>query len=135
MFKYGKIRIRKNSVFGHFSRSDKVRAYRQHRRTHTSLWKRLFQNILVFSDEIRWQNLRRAYETKFQTEYKIKLNQLWQIKGMTQRFNVLLITFRNTPTRDHHFLVRFYVVTRGNFHVWDHRNWPVFQVFLHFKLV
>ena len=31
---------------------------------------------------------------------------------MTQRFNALLITIRNTPTRDHHFLVRFYIVTQ-----------------------
>ena len=34
-------------------------------------------------------------------------------KGMTQRFNVLLITFPYTPTIDHHFLVRFYIVTGG----------------------
>ena len=31
-------------------------------------------------------NLRRAYKEKFQTECKTKLNQLWQIKGMAQRF-------------------------------------------------
>ena len=62
-----------------------------------------------------WSNgitLKRAYETKFQREYKSKLNQLWQIKGMTQRFNILVIAFKNTPTRDHNFLVQFYVVTK-----------------------
>ena len=53
-------------------------------------------------------NLRRAYKT----EYKTKLNQLWQIKRMTHRFNVLLITFKNTPTRDHHFIFGFYIVTQ-----------------------
>ena len=37
-------------------------------------------------------NVRLAYETKFQTEQKTKLNQLSQINGMTQRFNVLLIS-------------------------------------------
>ena len=57
-------------------------------------------------------NLIRAYETKFQREYKTKLSQLLQSKVMTERFNVLLITFRNTQTRDHHFLVRFYIMTQ-----------------------
>ena len=33
-----------------------------------------------------------------------------QIKGMTHRFNVLLIKLRNTPTRDHLFLVQFQIV-------------------------
>ena len=50
-------------------------------------------------------NLRRAYETKFQREYQTKFNQLWQIKGINQRFNVLLIRFKTTPTRDSHFHV------------------------------
>ena len=62
----------------------------------------------------RWSNdanLRRAYKTKFQRNYKTKLNKLWQIKCMTQKFSVLLITFKITPTRDHHFLVRCYIVT------------------------
>ena len=57
-------------------------------------------------------NLRRTYETKFQREYKTKLNQLWQIRGMTQRFNVLLITFKNTPIRDHNFLVQYIMTPR-----------------------
>ena len=56
-------------------------------------------------------NLRRGYET----EYKAKLNQLWQIKVMTQRFNVLLITFRNIPTRGHNFFVQFYIVTQSEY--------------------
>ena len=55
-------------------------------------------------------NLRRYYNTKFLTEYKTKLNQLYQIEGLTQKFNVLFITFRNTTTRDHNFLVRFCIV-------------------------
>ena len=58
------------------------------------------------------QNFRTAYETKFQSEWKTKLNQLRQIKGMTHRFNALLITFRNAPTRDHRFIVRFLIVTQ-----------------------
>ena len=57
-------------------------------------------------------NLERAYETKFQRAYNTKLNQLWHIKDTTQRFNVLLITFKNTLVRDHHFFVRFYIVTQ-----------------------
>ena len=57
-------------------------------------------------------NLRRVYETKFQREYETKINQPLHIKGMTQSFNVLLITFRYTPTRDHHFLVQCYIVTQ-----------------------
>ena len=57
-------------------------------------------------------NLRRVYETTFQREYETKINQPLHIKGMTQRFNVLLITFRYTPTRDHHFLVQCYIVTQ-----------------------
>ena len=30
-------------------------------------------------------------------------------------FNVLMIAFKDTLTRDHHFLVRFYIVTQRKF--------------------
>ena len=56
-------------------------------------------------------NLRRACETKFQTEIKSKLNQLWQIEVMTQGLNVLLITFRHRYARHPNILGQFYIVT------------------------
>ena len=56
-------------------------------------------------------NLRRACETKFQTEIKSKLNQLWQIEVMAQGLNVLLVTFRHTYPRHPHILGQFYIVT------------------------
>ena len=58
---------------------------------------------------------------------------------MTQIFNVLFITFRNTPTRDHNSLVRFYIVTQGGMSMFDTiendqiSSFPTFQTNL--KLV
>ena len=101
---------------------DRVRVYRQHAKQpehhkleveeHIRICGRGSFKIFVFLQ--MWSNdtnLRRTYETKFQKEYKTKLNQLWQTKGVTQRFNVLMIAFKSTLTRDHQFLVPFYIVT------------------------
>ena len=54
-------------------------------------------------------NLRRVYETEFQGEYKTKLNQFWQIKGMNQKFNVLLW---------HHILILSLLYLRYLTHCW-----------------
>ena len=94
--------IREASV-GKTRLRDTVRVYRQHMKqpehqilkveepiqTCGSVSSKIFPFLQMQSNDT---NLRRAKETKFQTEYKTKLNQLGQIKGMTRWFNALLIT-------------------------------------------
>ena len=102
---------------------DRVRVYRQHIKlpVHQKLkveehilicGKDSFKIFLFLQMRSNDTNLRRAYETKFQRECKTKLNELSQIKCMTQRFSVSTIAFKNTPARDHHFLIPFYIVTK-----------------------
>ena len=101
---------------------DRVRVYRQHIKQleyqklkveeHIRICRkdsfRLIPFLQMLSNDT---NLRRAYETKSQREYKTKLGQLWQVKSMTQRMNVFTIVFKNLSIRDHHFFVRFNIVT------------------------
>ena len=51
-----------------------------------NLWKMPFQNIPISSDVIKWHKFKKRIWNiwTFQTEYINKLNQLWQIRGMTQ---------------------------------------------------
>ena len=133
----GKIRLR-----------DRVRVYRKHikqsqhqkliAQEHIRIWER-DSHILVSSHAIKWHKFTKSFNkkkvSKFQKDYNIKFNQLWQTKSMTHRFNVLMIAFKNTLTRDHISLFDFILWHRGNFHVWRHRKLPLFQVFLPLKLV
>ena len=51
-----------------------------------NLWKMPFQNIPISSDVIKWHKFKKRIWNiwTFQTEYINKLNQLWQIRSMTQ---------------------------------------------------
>ena len=101
---------------------DRVRVYRQHIKQPQHQKLKVEEHIRICrKDSFKiipslqmWSNdtnLRRAYETKSQREYKTELGQLWQVKSMTQRITVFTIVFKNLPIRDHHFFVRFNIVT------------------------
>ena len=101
---------------------DRVRVYRQHIKQPQHQKLKVEEHIRICrKDSFKiipslqmWSNdtnLRRGYETKSQREYKTELGQLWQVKSMTQRINVFTIVFKNLPIRDHHFFVRFNIVT------------------------
>ena len=70
------------------------------------------------------KELRRAYELKFQAEYKTKLNKPWEIKGMTKSFNVFFEIYQPEMTIP---LFNFILWHRVNVHVWRYKKYHYFK--------